>query len=175
MTSTQVLLAACGEGEYSESGSTSCTACPVGTADLDSNPATPCTGCTAGSHGAPVDCIPCPLGTYDDDEDASTDCVPCVSAHFPGRYTECFPCPAGFHDNDLDPSTPCDGDDSRAPDTTLAVARAATHARVAQLTWTVMHLLHARHVMLERIISGEVTCRSCEDGTYDAPMHLRPV
>ena len=41
-------------------------------------------------------------------------------------------------------------------DTTLAwVARAATHARVAQLTWTVMHLLRARHVMLERTQSRE--------------------
>jgi len=41
-------------------------------------------------------------------------------------------------------------------DTTLVwVARAATHARVAQLTWMVMHLLHARHVMLERTQSRE--------------------
>ena len=41
-------------------------------------------------------------------------------------------------------------------DTTLVwVARAATHARVAQLTWTVMHLLRARHVMLERTRSRE--------------------
>ena len=41
-------------------------------------------------------------------------------------------------------------------DTTLVwAARAATRARVAQLTWTVMHLLRARHVMLERTQSRE--------------------
>eukprot|EP01046_Picozoa_sp_COSAG06_P116125 COSAG06_NODE_63093_length_263_cov_0.634146_1_plen_87_part_11 len=65
----------CLAGFYAPEGSsgalaTACTICPIGTADLDANPATVCEDCRAGHEALAVgatSCSACREGRYDDD------------------------------------------------------------------------------------------------------------
>ena len=119
--STQNSCIACGEGEFSASGSTSCT--HVRSAQLTWTATRPLLGGvlrqlrrTGGLHSMPSRHLRRRSG-----------CINRLRAvrrrHIlTGSASECSPCPAGFHDDDLDPSTPCDGDDSPAlQDTTRGV------------------------------------------------------
>ena len=49
-----------------------CTACALGTADLDSDPSSPCAECTLGQYaaGGGTECTNCPAGQYDHDTGA---------------------------------------------------------------------------------------------------------
>ena len=105
--------AACAPGQSSGRGSTVCTDCPAGYADLDSDPATPCEHCQI-EHGhwvtgtRPTSCRQCAPGHADADDDTTTPCEQCPVGKYAGHSVSCMTCPPGTADVDSDPSTPCE-------------------------------------------------------------------
>jgi hypothetical protein len=104
-----------------------CTDCPVGQADIDSDPVTPCVACQPGSSAQvkSVGCTECIAGRVGHPQvSGCTDCAPgqftgsvggvlgCSSCS-QGTYaaaaaSDCTSCTAvGKHDHDADPATPC--------------------------------------------------------------------
>ena len=65
-------------------GSTECSACPGGRADVDMNPATACVSCVAGQYSASnvTSCTDCASGWADLDSNAATPCTACDAGYF---------------------------------------------------------------------------------------------
>eukprot|EP00727_Mastigamoeba_balamuthi_P013875 m51a1_g911 putative protein serine threonine (1990) ;mRNA; r:121961-132457 len=117
----------------------SCTACPAGSTDADSNAATACTLCVTCATGSFLDgqgkCSQCPSGTTDRDSNVLTQCESCPAGRYsidgwhgecvvcgPGSFLDratgsCAQCPAGTTDNDSNAYTACQscGADAMSP------------------------------------------------------------
>eukprot|EP01043_Picozoa_sp_COSAG02_P039633 COSAG02_NODE_3145_length_7289_cov_10.121280_3_plen_624_part_00 len=114
----------CPSGSFSERAATSCTPCPAGTADLDSDPATPCRTCPAGDYAdaGQFECSACdsfPTREVRDHDNNYVTPKLCLPINLPEPEPELVdespappPSPPGPPPDDDSTSTPGDGLDN---------------------------------------------------------------